>query len=335
MLKMSTISVGDGQQDNAVTNTLLGQIEIEMKRREGVDAVDNVELMLMRRLATKKVSTVIPEPIQQHGSRLGKVYLTDEQFEHLLVEVHGGKVKDVKYDSCRPDLEVHIIGMEHDQLAHFQDKGDHYHSQLYKPNHTKNEEISQILVNAKDQSDGKGLEVLYDSGKSLYILTEYVEDCILLLLRRNFIVGSHVSIGNFLCKENMTNKINMITEAKRRIWRRFVRHHLLHLLDDVERMTSVEMRYNAYIERKAKEAIDNDEDIIRDAADLSSSEDSDDSQYGKKKVVTGLVIAKKKTKSKGKKKKASVQAKGDADARAITPIKSSVDRNATPIKKNR
>jgi len=270
-----------------------------VNRRIGVDYAENIELMLVHREANKKWALKIPATENIKGQRVRKVMLNDEEYEHLIHEIKG----DEKYVPCRPELEVHYIGVDDDTEAVWDP--NFYHSKLYTINTKLQESVDEILQKTVDTTNGLGIEVIYDPVKCLYILTPFVEDQLILMLRNDFQRGSTVTVGRSWCNEEDIKLYNSMNSTKRKIWRRFVRIHLLPQLNSLERIKEIETRFLLWMEKEQKKF---ESTQIRDAADLSSSEDSaDEEEGGKKKETKGKKIATKKT---GKKKGQSKDAEG-------------------------
>lgn len=277
-----------------------------VNRRIGVDYAENIELMLVHREANKKWAFKIPSSENINGQRVRKILLNDEEYDHLIHEIKG----DEKYVPCRPELEVHYIGVEDDEESVWDP--NFYHSKLYKKNAKFQVSVDEILQKTIDITNGLGIEVVYDPAKCLYILTPFVEDQLILMLRNDFQRGSTVTVGHSWCNQEDIKTFNLVNNTKRKIWRRFVRIYLLPQLDNLERIKEIETRFLLWMEKEEKKY---EATQIRDAADLSSSEDSADEEEGKAKVKIGKKIASKKA---GKKKggkietetKAATQGKG-------------------------
>jgi hypothetical protein len=286
-----------------------------INRRIGVDYAENIELMLVHREANKKWAFKIPSVENLNGQRVRKVMLNEEEYEHLIHEIKG----DEKYVPCRPELELHYIGVEEDTEAVWDP--NFYHSKLYKINRNIQESVNEILQKTVDTTNGLGVEVIFDPVKCLYILTPFVEDQLILMLRNDFKRGSIVTVGRAWCNQEDIKIYNLVNNTKRKIWRRFVRIHLLPQLDNLDRIKEIETRFLLWMEKEQKKF---EATLIRDAADLSSSEDSaDEDDEEKKKEKKGKKIDKKVGKKKGEKKKKDVEPSG----------KQQVGGNARPTSK--
>ena len=87
-------------------------------------------------------------------------------------------------------------------------------------------------VKAVDETDGKGLEVIFDTAKCLYILSGRTEDCLLLLLARDplntYVIKKAYMRGPIFdpgqTKIGSGLNVHIIDNNKRRLWRRFVRY---------------------------------------------------------------------------------------------------------------
>lgn len=341
----------DGSNENSLDgSSAVVSRAPELARRVGVDYNDNIELMLMHREANKKYSIKVPEAARINGVRVRRVYLTNEEYAHLLIEVKG----DEKYVMCRPDLEIHTVGIlrnddyfegqieDEDSDSKATDEPDEDEKQLKaKPSkeelrkidnpYTKidlrrtrsiktEKEIKELLVSATDESDGDGLELLFDPAKSLYIMTQLVEDQILLLLRTNFMRATQINLVHIKCNQlHDTNSCNFISNLRQRTWRRFLRIFIVPVMNNIERIAEIEGRYITWqIEEEEKRKAG----LLKAADDLSSSEDSQDSDYGKEK----------KRKTKDKKKSASKKGKAKA-AKGIASLPTTIkeaNRGAKP-----
>ena len=305
----------EGSNDGSLAGSSVESVSRgpEPIRRVGVDYNDNIELMLMHREANKKYSIKIPEALTINGNRIRKVCLTHDEYEHLMIEVKGNE----QYVMCRPDLEIHtvgILGTDDYFEGHTEDEesgsdGEQSTSEDGGPGTTgtkpskeqlrkidnpftkielrrtrskKTErKIKELLVTATDESDGDGLELLFDPAKSLYIVSQFIEDQIILLLRTNFMRATQINLIHVKCNQlHDTNSCNFISNLRQRTWRRFLRIFIVPVMNDIDRITQIEERYQAWqIEQEEKRKAG----LLKAADDLSSSEDSEDSDYGMKK----------------------------------------------------
>lgn len=132
----------------------------------------------------------------------------------------------------------------------------------------------------KDESRGRGIGVVYDQTRQMYILSEKNESKLLLLIKNdpekaNKILKINTRFGG---PYQHINELNYVDNFRERVWRRFVRLHLAPLLNNEDRMKLVldhytEMKDDEY---KAKRlAYYTDENgVVDKRAKLSDSDDS-------------------------------------------------------------
>jgi hypothetical protein len=231
--------------------------EKEEKRRIGVDVSENLELMLVYRQSQKKWATQVLPPIDPiPGTRLRKTYMPQLDYEHLFKEITGPAFGP----PARPEVELHTVGVG---------------SKAWTKWKTKD---AEILVTAMEESKGNGIEILFDYSKCMYILTDLVEDKLIMLLKTDHKMASiintvHARVGRL--EHHLSNTFNIVTMEKQRVWRRFIRGHLDPLLKNKERLALVEKRYiEEQIEKERRRVEAEMEGVVLDAAELSSDTDS-------------------------------------------------------------
>ena len=282
----------------------------EIKKRLGV-AKDNIDLILFAR--EKKWSLQIPSCIAPHGERMRVAYIEDGEtkFDHLVGEVQG-----TRYNvglCARPELEVHHIGVGARSLVVVETeevevvevkakKGKKAKAaakkaaaaaaaaaKKAKKKGKKTEEV-EVKEVPTDQTDGQGIEVLFDPVKSTYILSPLQEDQLILLFRNDPVAALRVHAA-FL--RYYDTRVNCMTNQKSRLWRRFVRAHLLDKIYDEARFELLVNRAED-VARKAEEA-----NKVWAAEELSSDEDSQpESNPEEEEEVVVEKVPKKKEKDK-------------------------------------
>jgi len=228
------------------------------KRRENVDK-SNIDLVLFTR--KKKFATVVPLVPAPHNERLRVSRLSDEDLEHLMKEVQGPEFGP----PARPELELQLVGVG------AQEEEERYDA--------KGKEIPT------DRSEGNGIGVLFDAAKGVYIISDSLEDSLLLLLRNDFQAAMYIDSASSKAgdKDNYTvgpskypfPEAPYLDEKRQRLWRRFVRIHLLPQMKNEERFLLIAARYEE-TKRKLEEA-----NRVREAGEFSdeptdSDEDSTD-----------------------------------------------------------
>ena len=140
-----------------------------LKRRENVDRT-NIDLVLFTR--QKKWATQVPLVPAPQNQRLRASRLSDEELEHLMKEVQGQEFGP----PARPDLELQIVGVgAQEEEEQFDESG------------------AEIPT---DRSGGNGVGVLFDAAKGIYVLSDSVEDSLLLLLRNDFQAAMIIDIAS-------------------------------------------------------------------------------------------------------------------------------------------
>jgi hypothetical protein len=228
--------------------------------------------------------------------------LTEENYQHLLDELMGGKYGE----PSRPELELHIVGYKAKNLmrTHRRDrpKSEDKPSIISKKrlsqkfeekeenNNGKAEYPDQEPIGEpKDESRGRGVGVLYDQARQMYILSEKNESKLLLLIKNdpekaNQILKINTRFGG---PYQHVNELNYVDSFRERVWRRFVRLQLAPLIDNEDRMKLVLDHYVEYKDEEYKTkklAYYTDENGIIDKRALSDSDDSWSSDDEKPKI---------------------------------------------------
>lgn len=287
----------------------------EIKKRLGV-AKDNIDLILFAR--EKKWSLQIPSCIAPHGERMRVAYIEDGEakFDHLVGEVQG-----TRYDvglCARPELEVHHVGVgarslvavEVEEVEEVEEvktkKGKKAKAPAKKAaaaaaaaaKKAKRKKGKNAVEEAEekevptDQTDGQGIEVIFDPVKSTYVISPLQEDQLILLFRNDPVAALRVDAA-FL--RYYDTRVNCMTNQKSRLWRRFVRAHLLDKIYDEARFQALCGRAEERA-RKAEEA-----NKVWAAEELSSEEDSQPDSNPEEDEEVVVVKPKKKNKEGGRK----------------------------------
>lgn len=280
-----------GSNDGSSQRTDQDGNDKEEKRRIGVNVADNLELMLLYQKSKRKWATPVLPPLDPiPGARLRKTYMPQEDYDHLFKEVTGPTFGP----PARPEIELHTVGVG---------------SKIWEKWKKKD---AEILVTAKEETQGNGIEILFDYSKCMYILSELVEDKLILLLKTDrskasIINSVYARVGKL--EHHLSNTFNIVTMEKQRIWRRFIREHLDPASKDKERLTLVEKRYvEEQLEKERLKMEADREGVLLDAAELSSDTDSwtasseeeeEEEEVDKKKKKKGKVLGKKDGKAKG------------------------------------
>jgi len=147
-----------------------------------------------------------------------------------------------------------------------------------------------------DQSDGRGIEVLYDAVKNTYIISDSIEDQLILLFRNDPVAALRVH-ASYLKYFDM--QVNTMDNMRNRMWRRYVRFHLQHKIWDDTRFLELCNRFEDIKRKNALAA------QVLDASQLDSATDSDEEKNDSEaaSVVSSVKSEKiKKLKGKGKNK---------------------------------
>jgi len=266
--------------------------------------------------------------VRIQGSTKTKGDLVEDNWEHLMGEVNGTRYRVGL--AARPELEYHLVGVgakslikkEEEVIVELQEKGGKKGKKGKKgaaasakgkgaasPASTKKgagpvkkggkrgknaveEEEPEIEV-PTDQTDGRGIEVLFDPVKFTYILNDDVEDRLLLLFRNDPKAALRVDAAYL---KYFDLKVNTMDHLRSRLWRRYVRFHLQHKIWDEARFEELCKRFD---EAKVKAEAANK---ILDASQLEES--STDSEDEEAKLVDTSLAASSATEdsNKGKKK---------------------------------
>jgi len=157
----------------------------------------------------------------------------------------------------------------------------------------------------KDLTDGSGLEVLFDAVKQTYIISDDVEDKLILLFRNDPVAALKVH-ACYLKYYDL--QVNTMDNLRSRLWRRYVRFHLQHKVWDESRYESIRIRYEA-VRAELQKA-----DQLLDVTQLDASDtDSDEEKTEAEVSVPSEPSASREKKSKGKGKSKGKSAKARMD----------------------
>ena len=176
---------------------------------------DEIDRILKGRV--KKISIAIPPvPREQTYKTARQVCIPQSDYDHLHDEILGGKYGP----AARPELEIIVVG---------------YGAPRRKV--TKQVIASQQPI---DLSRGKGVELMFDPAKSLFIMTSSILDQLLLVLQND---PEKANVVNDACSRIDELSLSYVDPAKQRLWRRFVRLELSPLLEDDRHMAALTQRF--------------------------------------------------------------------------------------------
>ena len=155
----------------------------------------------------------------------------------------------------------------------------------------------------KDLTDGNGIEVLFDAVKHTYIISDDVEDKLILLFRNDPVAALKVHACYL---KYFDLQINTMDNLRSRLWRRYVRFHLQHKVWDESRYESIRKRYEEVREQMQKA------NQLLDVTQLDASDTDSDEEKTEAEVSLPSEPSKEK-KSKGKGKSKGKLAKGRMD----------------------
>lgn len=122
----------------------------------------------------------------------------------------------------------------------------------------------------QDDSDGRGIELLYDPAKQLYIFSLHVEDRLLLLIKND--MEKAMLINSCMTKFGV-HEIFYVDMLRQRLWRRFIRLELLPLLQNKSRIKELIKRIGQkkYGDITLIDSDDEQEVITQPKREISSS----------------------------------------------------------------
>jgi hypothetical protein len=276
------------------TDRLMDMVNMQL-RRKGVTAED-VDLIMASR--QKKWSIEVPSVAVEGGTQTRYATIIEEEdMQHLFMEINTGE-----YDNncARPDLESWIIGVgaKNDKATVFKRKTilpkkdkDGNDVKLSKREKDKEKRMKNLLKDFPlyDKTKGKGMQILYDSARQVFVMSKQIEDKLILLLRNDYQAGNRVSeVRTKYGKQELM----YVDNHKQRIWRRFIRLYIEEMLDDDIRIISIARRWKKAKEEEIKKnTILAAEDVVYSATDSEEEENTHTKGTTRKKNVA-LGVAK-------------------------------------------
>lgn len=223
-----------------------------MGRRQGVDQHTDINLALLRRV--KKISVELPL-VAENCRRIHKVMLLVADFRHILAEAAGGTYGV----ASRPDLEFQLISFP--TAASVEGKE----------------------INAQIQTESESIQMLFSGSRMAFIVSEKKEDELLLTLSRH---RPHLGTIKEAFIKAGDRKLNVLTSAKQRAWRKFVYIYMLPLLEDKARLAAAEERLSLFegLEADAALALEHREYDGGQPDEENSSDEDDQASAVKQKM---------------------------------------------------
>ena len=126
-----------------------------------------------------------------------------------------------------------------------------------------------------DRSDGKGVELIYDSASRKFILSDRVEDDLITLMRNDYLKGYFVQSA---VTRYGHHELGFLDSERQRLWRRFVRLTIDPQLDDEVRLLAIRSR------RAAAAALWEEKNVLKRPANieypLTDSDEEEQRQIG-------------------------------------------------------
>jgi|MDTB01.1.fsa_nt_gb hypothetical protein len=279
----------------AATEDDMTEEEIREKylKRNAVTS-DDVDLIMASRV--KKWSIEVPiVPMPSH-STIRAAEISDEDMAHLLMEIKEGEFDK---NAARPDLELLTVGKgaRKEEASVYKRTAYMEAMRVYKeakenPELTKEEKkkfkkpkknATDVLLSNHpmgDISQGKGVEIPYDSARKVFVLSPTLEDRLLLLIRNDLPKASVVNQGvTFYGKANTVYSDRLY----QRQWRRLLREHFLPKLQNEKRMVAIAKRLKAAKDKsKVKGKILTADEVEYSATDSDESEEEKPKKRKKK-----------------------------------------------------
>ena len=178
-------------------------------------------------------SVYIPSILRNGPNLIRKYFLTTEQFSHLLDELNG----EVYGPPERPEFELLTIG----QGAKIPNEFD-----------TITESDSRQIIH--DMSNGQGVQLFFDPIRVIFVLSEKVEDELILL----YLNDPEKALEISMCQTKFgPHHFAIIDLYRRRLWRRFMKLEIVPLLSNVNRMSRLIKRYSKHLDEQ-KYGVDTD-----------------------------------------------------------------------------
>lgn len=277
------------------TDRLMDMVNMQL-RRKGVTAED-VDLIMASR--QKKWSIQVPPVPVDGGTQTRFATIVEaEDMTHLFMEINTGE-----YDNncARPDLESWIIGAgaKEDKATVFKRKPappkvdkDGNEVKLSKREKDKEKRIKTLLKDfpLHDKTKGKGMQILYDPARQVFVMSKQVEDKLILLLRNDYQAGNRISEVKIKYGKL---ELAYVDNHKQRLWRRFIRLYIEDMLYDDNRIISIARRWKKAKEEEIKRnTILAAEDVIYSATDSEEEEEGPRVKSIAKKKNVALGVAK-------------------------------------------
>lgn len=137
--------------------------------------------------------------------------ISNQDMAHLFAEVKG----EVYGPAERPELELWRVGLE-----------------IPRPAEYSTIDITQTHI-IHDESNGQGVEILYDPSKQSFVLSKSVEDKLMLLLYNDIRGSMQLASCKTLVNIYEFENINLF---RRRLWRKFLQLEIIPLLENTKRI---------------------------------------------------------------------------------------------------
>eukprot|EP01038_Epipyxis_sp_PR26KG_P004287 gene4287-6076_t len=224
---------------------------LSLPRRGQVNQDNFVDLVLAGRI--KKYSIQIPQSmdVSNNGKRLRKVTISNKDYQHLLIEILG---RSTDYPTPqRPELQLHIIVLKSLKVGEYFIRRHNFNADNNNDNNeTKNKDQNGNDYNSDDdlsvhnEVNERHIRVLFDEAKMLYILSEQIEDLILIQLKlcnNDNMISYELKIYKATTQFG-DNIMNVLNNSLQRIWKRFLRDFMMPLMLDLQRMYDADQRVN-------------------------------------------------------------------------------------------
>jgi hypothetical protein len=199
----------------------------------------NMDITLALMKRVKKVSIELPL-MAQHGRRLQKIILGVDACKHIAHETKGGKYGV----PSRPDLETQDIA--------FPTQPD-----------------SDIVAFPPS------LTILYSGGRNAFIMSAMQEEELLMKLKVYSPSVGEITKAFIMVGER---KLNVLSSAKQRVWRKFVNMYMFPLLEDANRMSETETRLKVFVGLDADATLGMEHKVYGGDEKESIGESSDDDE---------------------------------------------------------
>lgn len=216
-----------------------------------------IDMILAGRIKKYSINIpkAVPRPDETSLMRMRKFIIKPEKdWKHLMGECDGQT-----YESCaRPELEIHVVESQKiTQRQRILEKRLEYADDgldgLDKDEENEEGRGWGYDLNPQDQPDqpdqpprpeDRDIVILYDPSKHIYIMSELMEDFLLLRLERFSQNKALQELALTKCTCNMEkNTYNVLDNSKQRVWRRFVREVLKPMAATPHRMMEAHHRY--------------------------------------------------------------------------------------------